>query len=271
MKKTLRILLLVLILMNMSVSRISADMGPKPTVSVTFENAPEGKYFVTLLSKADHYGPWYVADEENINQKDGGYLEACRAFMEYEDADGYYFLNYIDECSDDDSFRWSYYPPEEFKIAIYDADTGVIHVSEKLEREAFDSYFTFDCRSLETKEEVRMGKQLIGFAARMVMTVFAEALIGLCFGYKDKMKTIVIVNIITQVILNVIMGFLSYYSGALVWLFIYPILELGVLIIETVIYLIAFKGHKKIKTIIYAIIANVVTFFLGMYSGFIIQ
>ena len=109
------------------------------------------------------------------------------------------------------------------------------------------------------------------FLLRVVLTILIELVIGLIFGYRSskERKTIIITNLITQILLNLAILLFDYYMGLLVWIFIFPILEIVVTIIEAIVYLVKFKDHKKFKTIIYSLIANLCTCLLGMYTSFI--
>lgn len=58
---TVAAVLLVLILLFAAVPlTAAADMGPKPSVRVTFTGVGEESYYVTLLSQAKSTGPYHV-------------------------------------------------------------------------------------------------------------------------------------------------------------------------------------------------------------------
>ena len=42
--------------------RVSADMGPKPSTTIDFENMNGEKYYVTLLSESKSMGPYSAYD-----------------------------------------------------------------------------------------------------------------------------------------------------------------------------------------------------------------
>ena len=77
----------------------SADMGPKPSVVVTFEHLDKECY-VTLLSSEKSTGPHSVFDEE-YGSFDELYGESKEKeiyakFINYKDKDNYYFLQVLD-------------------------------------------------------------------------------------------------------------------------------------------------------------------------------
>ena len=270
--KKLLILLTSLLLLLVS-SPVYADMGPKPSVTVSFQHAPDHPYYVTLLGTEEFFGPWSTISEEEIANHDDSIRPAYEAFYACAKENGLYFSDYVTDCSSDDTFRWTYYPPSSFRIAVYDSMDHTLKVSDLCKREAFDSYFIVDLEGPEliVKEDAHLTPYLLSFVIRMILTVLIELLIAWIFGYRTKKekKIIVITNIITQCLLNGIMLSIDYYSGLLVWLFIFPVLELGVFVIELLVYLFLFKEHKKLKTFFYTLIANGLTFLLGIYLAMI--
>ncbi|MBR4461336.1 MAG: hypothetical protein IKS51_01990 [Erysipelotrichaceae bacterium] len=260
-------ILFTILFLSLTCRPVSADMGPKPSVNISFENAPDHPYYVTLLGTEEFTGPWSAVTAELIDSQEVDVRPAYVAFYEYAQATGLYFCDFVSECSEDDEFKWGYYPPEQFHIAVYDGDT--LRVSDVIEREAFDSYYKIDLSGSELNvvEDYHITRYVISFLIRMVATIVIEVVLALLFGYRKKkeLKTIVFTNILTQFLLNGIMLLLDYYSGLLVWVFVYPAMELAVFIIELAVYLINFKGHRKLKTFFYTLIANGLTFLLGLY------
>lgn len=262
----------------------SADMGPKPSVVVTFEHLDKECY-VTLLSSEKSTGPHSVFDEE-YGSFDELYGESKEKeiyakFINYKDKDNYYFLQVFDKLdADDNTFRWGYYPPYYFKILIYFPEYDKFVSSENLNRYAFESYFKVDMKDFSvTSEEQKLTAtqnydylgESLKLLARIVLTIGAELLVALlfCLARKKVFKIIIVINVITQVILNVILQFVNYRSGAFTYIFIYVPLELGVIILEAILYSIAFKKSKEkirapiTRAIWYSIVANLLSFILG--------
>ena len=62
--------------------------------------------------------------------------------MDYQDPDGYYFLQELWLCSENGRLDWTYFAPEDFKVLLYFPQTGEF-VSGGIERAyAYDSYYT---------------------------------------------------------------------------------------------------------------------------------
>lgn len=270
MRKWIQTVVAIFISLVVFIMPVKADMGPKPSVNITFKNMPEGQYYVTLLTEKEVYGPWHKLSELNI--EDDVDKEAALAFLDAIKGTDYNCLNYIEECSKEHVFRWGYYPPDDFIIGIYFPNTKTVILSEPLERVAFDSYFTvtYTQEGLVIQEEMNFQGKGLNFLFRVIATVVIELLLGLLFGYRSKKerRVILITNLITQLLLHGIMFLLDYYMGALVWVFLFPVLEIGVFVIELIVYLIAMKDHHKGKTFFYALLANAITYVIGMMIAF---
>lgn len=151
-KKLLTIAMITTLLMTM-LSTVSADVGPKPSIHITFRKMEEGEVFYdTLLSKTDSTGP--ESAYERVGNKsmtqDGRLVEweegepIWESFQNYSDADGYYFLQCWWNCSESGKLDWTYRPPDTFKLLLYFPESGAFRVSPSCERYAFDSYYDVD-------------------------------------------------------------------------------------------------------------------------------
>lgn len=241
-----------------------ADVGPKPSVTVTFAGPAEEPYYAVLLSEVSEYGPWSAqyAQESGIGE------DVLSFFLNFQDPDGYFFIGNAAEVKDS-TYRWGYYPPQRFKILVYYPQSRSYVIGTIQERYAFDSYYRFDCSTSETVRNPQYGKNITGFAVRLAATVVLELLIGLLFGYRSKesRKTIIVTNLITQILLNAVMFALDYSSGMLVWLIFFPIAEIGVILIEAAVYALRLKEKSRGRAVLYALTANIVTALLGFYTG----
>ena len=291
-KMTFILLLLIVLLIAMPLVA-NADMGPKPSVVISFEGLENEKYYVTLLSESITTGPHTVYDEQSDNANYYGDDEdniIWQKFVSYKDEDGYYFLQYFDECTETSKFTWGYYPPSKFKILIYFPEHDSFAVSnEAYERYAFDSYYRVDAsgikiQSVTSNNSIRAEKnypyswELTSLISRIFITIIIEVLIALLFGFREKnlLLIVLVTNIITQSILNILLNLINYYQGGLMFVLNYIWMELLVIVIEAVAYCILFNKYSKkvpigkFKVSTYAFIANVVSFCSGLLiAGFI--
>lgn len=278
------VMMLLLVWKPMSVS---ADIGPKPSVKIEFLGLEEEEYYVTLLSEKESTGPWSHGNEYHDYMGDEAVFDQ---FAGYKDVDGYYFLSYMEDCSEDHIFEWNYYPPQKFKILIYlPVQDRFIMNNQICERYAFDSYYTvniadwkstvsvneasnIDSAVLEIKESYDYSMELVSLIVRIILTIMVELLIALLFYKRDQkaITIIVLANVLTQVVLNILLNVINYNSGHYAFVFHYIWMEMVVFIIEAIIYdkLIGRENKttgKKYHPWAYAFTANVVSIIVGIW------
>lgn len=268
----------------------SADMGPKPSINVTFKNLGDGVCYSTILSQHETTGPYWAYDPEQDNKELGNfdrnyYLEedyvnqeaemSWQAFVDYQDEDGYYFLQLWWKLGGEiNQIRWGYYPPYSFKVLLYFPESDTYVVSGIYERYAFDSYFTTDVEKgdgalLQLERSYDYVSEVVGLLCRIALTILIELLIALLFRMKGRrvIVTVLAVNAATQIALNVALNLIYYFSGVLAYIVFYVLLEIAVVIVEAVLYSILLRKHgvPVWKSIVYAVVANAVTALAGFY------
>lgn len=288
MKKHLRSLPALLIAVLLLCCVAFADTGPKPSAAFTFTGMPDEDYYVTMLAEVDHYGPHRIyQDGDDLPYvleagRDDPAYPAWQKFVDYKDADGYYFLDDLfEQCHGDDEASWHYYPPERFKLLLYFPESDIFLCSTVTERYAFDSIYRLDLGGKSPAEiaaltltdpngdplpsgrddetaigEVTLDKsdgthqQIIGFFGRLGITLVIE--LALAWGWKyrkgSQLLFIGIVNLITQCLLNVALlywGAQETSRGFII--FWYMLLELAVTGIEAAAYAYLLPGtdHRE--------------------------
>ena len=273
MKRAIVLLVTVLVLGSIFTVSASADMGPKPSVIIDIEGF-EGDYYGTLLSYEKSNGPLSAYDEEDgwslYDEEDEEY-GIWKAFVDYKDSDGYFFLQDFWYCGETDTLSWTYFPPDRFKLLLYFPETGEFVSSGVYERYAFDSYYvaTVEGGKIILTEDYRLSGQLLSFFARLLITFAIEAGLMLLFGYRSKksVRLILLANAATQVLLNVWLNVVYFRSGFFAYVGTYILLELAVFAIEAIIFakLLPVYGEKTARhAVIYAFIANLVSFGAGL-------
>ena len=268
----------------------SADMGPKPSINITFKGLGDEVCYCTILSQYKSAGPWRAYDPEEDNKelfnfdsnyyRDENYANAeaemsWQAFVDYEDADGYCFLQLWWKLGGESNrVRWGYYPPYSFKVLLYFPESNTFATSDIYERYAFDSYFTVDMKAfdgahLSLAKSYDYAGEVVGLLCRIALTILIELLIALLFRLKGRrvILTIFAVNAVTQIALNVGLNLIYYFNGALAYLLAFVFLEIAVAVVEALAYsLLLRKNRVPIwKCILYAVIANAVTAVAGFY------
>ena len=274
MKKRLFAALLALfVLVPMLAGVVSADMGPKPSTIITIPGAEE-PMVLTLLGDKENYGPnWAVKPGE----KPGDRVEAKDAwavFRDYEDPDGFLFYGELWEGQ----VRWTYWPPETFKVAVYYPERDLLWVSEDIyTRYAFRSHYRLTLPTpgenavsgevdMILKKEHNVFTELGGLLFRIVLTLAIELALAGFFGFNSKkqLKLILMTNLVTQVGLNVLLWVWYFYDGILIAMIRLFLAELLVLIAELTVYLLKLREEESAgRTMLYTLCANALSVVLG--------
>lgn len=274
MKKRLFAALLALfVLVPMLAGVVSADMGPKPSTIITVPGAEE-PMVLTLLGDKENYGPnWAVKPGE----KPGDRVEAKDAwavFRDYEDPDGFLFYGELWEGQ----VRWTYWPPETFKVAVYYPERDLLWVSEDIyTRYAFRSHYRLTIPApgenavsgevdMILKKEHNVFTELGGLVFRIVLTLAVELTLAGFFGFRSKkqLRLILLTNLVTQVGLNVLLWMWYFYDGILIAMIRLFLAELLVLIAELTVYLLKLREEESAgRTMLYTLCANALSVVLG--------
>ena len=287
------ILPLLLITAWMTPVTALGDMGPKPRIEIDFDNV-DGPCYVTLLFSPDclygedslSYGPWHVASIDTHSQD-----AIVNKFLDYKDEDGYRFVyrGSIDDVQVKDEvsnsivsitpsstqYKWGYMRPEKFKVLIYNADKDEFLVSEPCEAYAFEAIYRTDLQAAMKGEGlvlVASGQYMHNapsFLSRMLATVLIEIVVAFFFSIRDKnsLLLILIMNVITQIGLNLGLVFLEYCNGWFAMLAAFALMEVMIILIEAGVYMkklpVYNPDYTKGKVLIYTIVANLVSYGLG--------
>lgn len=258
MKKILVFVLLVVSIIAIP-TNVFADTGPKPSIEVNIKNLETKNYLVDL----------FVYDKEGTNYKseadyNGGGLTKEQINKLHE-------LNFDNWISS--STRWSRYimfanckgnkdfkndfgyfgTPTRYKIVIINEDTDEIKISDEIIRKDFNSVVTIDYSNMKVAKNDNILKTFIIAAITLILTIIIELVIALLFKTNNYI-TIAITNLISNLLLQILLIlFISNY------LLVFIIGEVLVIVAELIVYLLRFKKLSKIKTISYALTANLTT------------
>lgn len=276
MKKRLTALLILLLVFALAMPLAAfADIGPKPSVRVTFTGAGGREFYATLLSQASGTGP-YSAEPGRSWGNDLEENEPVRqAMAAYQDPDGFYFLQTAWQCSETRPLAWTYYPPVTYKLLVYFPDTGEFLTSGVYSRYAFDNYYTVDLADLANGQLVLRKSydytwELVSLLVRILATIALELAVAVPFGFAKKpfLRSILTVNVVTQILLNLGLNMIAYWMGGLAFMIFFWPLEVLVFIVEAVAYrpLLGRRGGASAPlTTIYAFTANVISCVAGFW------
>ncbi len=253
-----------------------ADCGPKASLTINVKGMEEGReYYLTLFEAFDpRFSDEYIANQN----------PEWRALYELSLNDEYFLCESpVDETyyklNRSGSRTWGYMPPDKFKIVIYFPDDGSCIISEKLERYAFNSYFTANVSGGEMSVVANGGAagvsaEIGALLLRIAITVLLELGVARLFGYDGgkETKLILIMNICTQIFLNVMIAVGDGIIGGLGAIVAYVLAEIVIFIIEACIYAVLLPRFTERRTregraVEYAFAANAASFFVG---GFVL-
>ncbi|MBR3736691.1 MAG: hypothetical protein IKQ27_08315 [Lachnospiraceae bacterium] len=249
-------------------SRARADMGPKPSISLTVVNAPQD-YYIALLwhgNAGDNSElKLETVDEESIMK----YLEdfCWNGWRYFRSPVGY---NYY--CSNAaGSYGFSYMVPDPFRVIIIDSD-GVVYISDELDQEEYNASCTLDVSTgslTENRTDKVLGRILYVVSCYLI-TLGVEYLIFKLFKYpvtKRNIAGFLIVNTITNLSLScgtIILG----PSAGLVMVFFGPVIEAAIMLIEGIVYAITLRdkdGQKRTgRAFLYSLVANLLSAVMGV-------
>lgn len=256
---------------------VFADFGPKPSVTVEFENLSD-EYYITLLGKETTFGPYRTDEVQGVppprwlDHDDA--LRARKAwdmFRNYQDSEGYLFMGFMD-TSARQPFVWDYYPPQEFKVLIVQPDTGETLIGDQVQKTfAFDSMYRAQVNDgvITISPHLNLVGEIGNFTLRVILTIGIELAVAWLFGLRSPqaVRYILTVNIITQVLLHLFIGITSFYAGALAFLLALLLGEIIVWLVESKAYAKYFPSHDiatSKKAWAYAFVANALSFATGL-------
>lgn len=288
-RRILPVLFCTLLIVSLLPLNASADIGPKPSVTVTVKGVEaDTVYYATLLSSEPYNGPLSVYDgrETSCYDEDPQQYEILQKFAQYRDADGYYFLPQFWTCRGNDTFIWGYYPPDPFKVLLYFPAEERFVVSRSYTAYAFDSYYTIHLGDgglaaagipVAAEESYDHSGEALNLAVRIVLTILLEIVVALIFGLRERKQLLFIgaVNVLTQVLLNLALNFSAYYNGEWAATWTYALLEVCVCVGEALLYVFLLPrfSQKRVGTsrsVGYAVVANTVSFSAGLGLAYLI-
>ncbi len=126
----------------------------------------------------------------------------------------------------------------------------------------YDNVVSLDFTRQTVTDGQTLGRGVSLVSIRVLLTLLLEGALFFLLGYRSKRSWIafLIINLITQGALNVVLN-LSF-AGAYRMFILIP-LEILVLIIELIAFAAIIKEHRRLKTIAYVVVANLLSLGLG--------
>ena len=99
----------------------------------------------------------------------------------------------------------------------------------------------------------------------LVSTYLIEGMILLLFGFglRKNWKSLVFVNLGTQIVLHLSVNATFYFFGSSAATTVYLLCEIMIMIVETALYVSLLKEHSRLRRALYAVVANITSFTAG--------
>lgn len=275
MKRLIALLCMLFLCLTALPLWVSADMGPKPELSILVKNAPESTYYLDLLITEDVRGTYN-------NLYDNPYDEALLAGLHSWEDEGWYpafaggtkaplFGDLIP--NEKGVHRFTYFGlPQTFRIAFSSAD-GAQATAESFTRTAFYTNLVYDCEtnSFTPKNPASWLAPVIQFLATFLPTLLAEGAILFLFRFKlkENLLALLVVNLVTQLGLHLVIGsgFITLASSFFIYLILMFPAEGIILILEMLAYSFLLKGDfPRSRRQMYALAANLASWCLTFFS-----
>ncbi|MDO4193665.1 MAG: hypothetical protein Q4D24_10215 [Erysipelotrichaceae bacterium] len=281
--KVLKSLMLTLVMLCAVYLPVHADMGPKPDLVIDFSGIHE-PCVVTVLSTVKSYGPnqpmqtawmpWWDEQapeiDKEIYQK---FIDETKLLNE-DRTEQLYFWGVLALNS---PYVFGYYPPETFYVLVYFPETDSFMLSEEsYTRTVFHTEMAITVENGKLLFNARQPlygimkswKDNDAVVLRLLVTVITEIVIGMFFmKYTHKsMLTVIGVNVITQILLNIVI-WLRYYVLSNSVSTYFPVLagaEVLIFLVEGFIYSKLISREELSRPYLYALIANAFTCWLGV-------
>ncbi|MCI8698716.1 MAG: hypothetical protein HFF29_06385 [Oscillospiraceae bacterium] len=249
-----------------------ADIGPKPEVTITVVNAPEGVLYLDLLAQGEPTDQPY---SNSNGECDPALLDNLRSL----EGDGW-VLAYTTGTKgppvfgdvrprEDGTWRFSYVGlPESFRVAAATADEA--KAAEVSYTRDFVDNIVYDWQANTVREATPPPLRfLVRLAATLIPTLLIEGALFWLFGFRERRGWLVFlaVNTATQVGLHLAVGSILPQAG---WHFLNYTLtilipELIIWAAEAAAYAFLLREHSRGRRVGYAFAANFASFVLGYF------
>lgn len=249
-----------------------ADIGPKPSLTITVVNAPEGELYLDLLREgtpAEHPYP------NSNDQCDPVILDNLHSL----EGDGW-VLAYSTGVSgppvfgslrpqEDGTWHYSYVGlPETFRVAAATADEA--QAAEVPYTRDFVGNIVYDWATNTVHDATPPPLRFLArLAATLIPTLLIEGAVLWLFGFRERRSWLVFlaVNTVTQVGLHLVTGAMLAEAG---WHFLNYFLtiiiqELVIWGAEALAYALLLKERTRARRVGYAFAANIASFVLGYF------
>lgn len=272
MKERVSALSLALLCLCLLVLPAHADMGPKPDLTITVVNAPEGECYVDLLYEGggdglstdlavEDYDPELLSALHSL--EGDGWVLACATGTSGAPIFGELTANHSGE------YYYTYFGlPDTFRLAAATAE-GAQATEEAYTRTRFHTNLVYDWSANTLTERTSPPVYYLAqIASTLIPTLILEGAVLLLFGFRQRRTWLVFlaVNLVTQVGLHLFCDgqvLAGAQGGFAYYLLLLAVPELVILAVEAVAYGLLLREETVGRRVGYAICANLASFLIG--------
>lgn len=280
MKSSLRnsrwvlLILAVSLLLPMAFSfPVSADFGPKPSITIVVNNPPADEYYLDLLIDERKSGNSQIEEKDKYDPEKYSLLENYAV-------DGWVpalvhgtsipLFGHLTGVRQGQSMvhTFSYFgTPDRFKIIIVTPENQLV-VSPEIVRESFQLTVNYDYATGATSRPSLLVTYLLQILSTLMPTLVIEGLLLLLFRFSLRRSfwPFIIVNLATQILLTATLGVAAITQGIFTaYLLALPV-ELVIIIAESIAFAYLLKEHRKGRRVAYAITANIASIIASLIA-----
>lgn len=251
---------------------VSADIGPKPSVNI------DVLYNGNKISDASFSAKMLDCVDEDIGYREAGLISQLN-ISEYDSVNNCYwipaYLAWGGDCRDSKCY-FGYFPPSEFKFAVYVPSLDKVFITNEISRTSFDSSYEatlnsdgsaniYETTSLVKKYDISL------FIKALIITLIIELLVALIYLSRTKLPK--------KILISVLVG--SLITLPIVW-FIFPMIKIislvillsGIFAIVFEAYFIHYLNKQAItlkKSFVLSIMINLASLIIGGFIFFVLR
>jgi len=268
MKRRWRWILLLCLILMIPAAASANSPAPEPIAEFTLQltHAPNEAYCITILTREPG-----AAKSAFMNDEHPVHREMIAAVFSLE-AEGWYPVTEVPtgglfQAKGNALIEWMTISQsmKEYRIILV-TESGTIHVSDPVTHRDYANRATYDLETNQLTQRIDYqdyGKRVL---IAVLVTLLVETLVLKLFGFpvKQNLRVIVLTNLSTQLLLNVVLFVTHYYEFTQDNASVLLTMELVIPIIEAIVYAKFLQGRSIKRRVLYAFTANFTSFFIGM-------
>jgi len=268
MKRRWRWILLLCLILMIPVTASANSPAPEPSVEFTLQltHAPNEAYGITILTREPG-----AAQSAFMNDEHPVHREMIAAMFSLE-AEGWYPVTEVPtgglfQAKGTAQIEWMTISQsmKEYRIILI-TESGAVHVSDPVIRRDYANAATYDLETSQLTQDINYqdyGRRVL-IAVSVTLVVESLLLFAFEFSFKKNLRLVILTNLSTQLLLNVVLFVTHYYEFTQENWSVLLVMELLIPIIESIVYAKFMQGRKIGSRVLYAFTANFTSFFIGM-------